>query len=56
MRFLESGLTIVAWWKGWGARALLPAVIGFDAAFLLGLSGGTYIDESRSGHDERPLR
>ncbi|MGO8757449.1 MAG: hypothetical protein ACLQG3_04925 [Terracidiphilus sp.] len=34
---LEIALTIAAWRKGWGARALLPLVFGFGAAFLIGL-------------------
>jgi hypothetical protein len=35
---LEIGLTVVAWRKGWGARALLPMGIGLVIAFLTGMA------------------
>ncbi len=48
--FLEIALTIAAWRKGWGARALLPLVFGFGVAFLIGVaigSSGGSIDAAR---------
>lgn len=37
MLILEIALTIWAWRKGWGAKSLLPAVIIFGFAFLVGV-------------------
>lgn len=41
---LEIILTIVAWNRGWGAKALIPIgaslVIGFAIGFFIGLGGG----------------
>ena len=33
---IEVALTIAAWRKGWGARALLPGFVGIAFALLLG--------------------
>ena len=38
---VEIGLTIWAWKRGWGWRALLPVIIVLPIAFLLGFSAET---------------
>ena len=42
---LEVGLTVAAWKKGWGAKALLPVgatlVLGLLFGVAIGLGGGT---------------
>lgn len=40
MLLIEIVLTIVAWRKGWGSRALLPLGIAAAIAFLAGLTVG----------------
>lgn len=50
--FLEIALTIAAWKKGWGARALLPLVFGFGVALLIGMVIGS---AGGSVEDARPL-
>ena len=37
---LEIYLTVKAWGKGWGARALWPIGLGLAAGFLFGLAMG----------------
>jgi hypothetical protein len=37
---LEIALTVAAWRKGWGLRALLPLAVAFGLAFTLGVVGG----------------
>ena len=45
---LEIGLTIVAWNRGWRGWALLPMVLGYTGAFVVGLFMGAmgFIDEA----------
>jgi len=37
---LEIALTVAAWRKGWGLRALLPLAFAFGLAFIMGVVGG----------------
>lgn len=40
MMIIQIILTVVAWKKGWGGKALLPMVIGLGLAFIIGFSAG----------------
>ena len=40
MMIIQIILTVVAWKKGWGGKALLPMVIGLGLAFIIGISAG----------------
>lgn len=40
MLIIQIILTVVAWKKGWGGKALLPMVIGLGLAFIIGLTAG----------------
>lgn len=44
----EIFLTIVAWRRGWGGRALLPLGIGIAVAFIFGALAGTGGTSDRS--------
>ena len=45
MFILEIVLTVIAWRRGWGARALIPVGVAVAGGFLIGIgaaaSGGT---------------
>lgn len=45
---IEIGLTISAWKRGWGWKALIPIVltccISFGGGFMVGLRGGSIMD------------
>ena len=45
---VEVGLTIWAWQKGWGWKALIPMFLticaAFGGGFVLGLMGGNFMD------------
>ena len=45
---IEVGLTIAAWRKGWGWKALIPLFltlcVAFGSGFVIGLTGGTVMD------------
>ncbi len=45
---IEIGLTVRAWRRGWGWKALIPMVLtgcfSFGGGFLVGLRGGSMMD------------
>lgn len=38
MLIIQIIMTVVAWKKGWGPKALLPMVIGLGLAFIIGFT------------------
>lgn len=37
---IQIALTVAAWKKGWGPKALLPMVIGLGLALIIGFTAG----------------
>lgn len=37
---IQIALTVAAWKRGWGPKALLPMVIGLGLAFIIGFTAG----------------